>query len=228
MSFNAPLALARLPGDPRPLWRRLFMEALDPLEAEPESIGHAAYAAALLSGAPVIRVVDALVDMGLRAPMEAFPKPWIAALRGRVLDLAERQLLPYAQASLAASWGWMPAPLPRVSLPVEIDPELDPYGADLMAIFMADLGPQPRFGYTPAMLRLALLKTAVGMGRPLAEVVTALISRGMAMPAEAVPASCRETLRLTTTHPLVLELIQGWQASHQAMAEVIPLRRAGR
>jgi hypothetical protein len=204
------------------------MEALDQQDTAPEGIGHAAYAAALLSGAPVIRVVDALVEMGLRAPMEAFPKPWIAAVRGRVLDLAERQMMPYAQASLAASWGWMPAPLPRVALPQDIDPELDPYGADLMAIFIVDLGPQPRFGYTPAMLRLALLKTAVGLGRPLAEVVTALITRGMVVPAEAVPAGCRETLRLTATHPLVHELIVGWQASHQAMAEVIPLRRAGR
>ena len=225
MSYNAPLALAHQPGDPRPLWRRLFMQALGH-EGLPEEISNACYAASLLSGAPLIKVVDALVEMGLRAPMEAFPKPWLASLRGRVLDMAERELISYPHACLAASWGWMPVPLPRVSMPGDIDAELDPYGADLMEIFKTDLGIQPRFGYTPAMLRLALLKTAVGIGRPLAEVVAALVSRGLIMPAEAVPAGCRETLRLSATHPLVLEQVQGWHASYQSQAEIIPLRQA--
>ncbi len=227
MSFLAPIAVVKAPADPRALWRRLFMEALagqnDPSNDE---ISSALYAAALLSATPVIRVVDALVELGLRAPMEAFPKPWIATMRGRVLDLADRELLSYPLASLAASWGWVAPPVARMSLPLEVDPELDPYGADLALIFNDDIGLQPRFGYTPAQIRLGLLRTAVGLGRPLAEIVTSLVERGMTMPGEAVPAGCRESLKETATHPLVKELLRSWHEARIVQAEIIQLRRA--
>lgn len=227
MTFTAPIAIARSAADPRALWRRLFMEALaGRTNPTTEEIANGLYAAALLSATPVIRVVDALVDLGLRADMEAFPKPWVATLRGRVLDIAERHLLSYAQASLAASWGWLPVPLVRTSLPPAIDPELDPYGADLIDIFAADLGEQPRFGYTPAQVRLGLLRTAVGLGRPLAEIVSALVARGMTMPAEAVPAGCREALRVSAAAPLVKELLASWHNARLAQAEIIQLRQA--
>lgn len=227
VTFTAPVAIARSAADPRALWRRLFMEGLagNPAPTAQE-IANSLYAAALLSATPVIRVVDALVDLGLRAGMEAFPKPWIATLRGRVLDLGERAMLSYPQASLAASWGWIPAPVVRTSLPPAIDPELDPYGADLIDIFVTDLGEQPRFGYTPAQVRLGLLRTAVGLGRPLAEIVSALVARGMTMPAEAVPAGCREAMRVSAAPPLVRELLASWHAKRLAQAEVIQLRRA--
>lgn len=227
MQFEAPIAIAKVAGDSRSLWRRLFMEALAG-QAHPshEEISNALYAVALTTATPLIRVIDGLVEIGLRAPMEAFPKPWIAAMRGRVLDLGEREMLSYPHASLAAAWGWLPAPTARFALPHESDPELDPYGADLGLIFNADLGAQPRFGYTPAQVRLALLRTAVGLGRPLAEVVTALVERGMTMPAEAVPAGCREALRLDATHPLVRELLSSWHTTRMAQAEIIQLRRA--
>lgn len=225
-TFHAPIAIARVTGDSRALLRRLFMEAVggaDPCDCE---ISDALYATATLSGVPLIRVVDELIELGLRAPMEAFPKPWVAVMRGRVLDTAERELLSYAQRIVAAQWAWLPVPQAKTRLPVEIDAELDPYGADLMSIFMVDLGDQPRFGYTPAQIRLALLRTAVGLGRPLAEVVTALVERGMVMPAEAVPAACREAIKFAPQSPLVHELVGSWQASREAMAEVIPLRQA--
>lgn len=228
MSFVAPIAIARSPGDPRSLWRRLFMEALAGKAAPtPEEISNGLYAAALLSACPLIQVVDALVELGLRASMESFPRPWIAAMRGRVLDTADREMLSYRQASLAAQWGWLSAPQVRIALPADLDPELDPYGADLAAIFQTDIGEQPRFGYTPAQVRLALLRTAVGLGRPLTEVVAALVSRGMTMPAEAVPAGCREALRFDeTAGPLMRELLNSWQTTRVAQAEVIQLRRA--
>lgn len=227
MIFQPPIAILKQPGDSRALWRRLFMEAIAG-QANPtnDEISNALYSAALLSAAPVIRVVDALVEIGLRAPMEAFPKPWVAAMRGRVLDLGDREMLSFALASLAASWGWLPAPVARISLSHDVDPELDPYGADLDMIFEADIGQQPRFGFTPAQVRLALLRTAVGLGRPLAEVVTALVERGMTMPAEAVPAACREALKESATHPLVRELLSSWHTTRMAQAEVIQLRRA--
>lgn len=227
MSFLAPIAVLKAPADPRALWRRLFMEALGG-QANPsaDEISSALYAAALLSGSSVIRVTDALVEIGLRAPMEAFPKPWIATMRGRVLDLGDREMLSYQLASLAASWGWLPAPVARMSLPHDVDPEMDPYGADLALIFQGDIGEQPRFGFTPAQIRLGLLRTAVGMGRPLAEIVTSLIERGMTMPGEAVPAGCREAMRLGSAHPLVKELLKSWHEARIAQAEIIQLRRA--
>lgn len=227
MPFYAPIAVARMPGDPRATWRRLFMQALAG-ECQPtnDEISAALYAVAVLSASPLIRVVDGLVELGLRAPMEAFPQPWLATMRGRVLDLGDRHMLSYGLASLAAQWGWMPAPVAHVSLPQELDPELDPYGADLTAIFQTDIGSQPRFGYTPAQVRLALLRTAVGLGRPLMEVVSALVERGMTMPAEAVPAGCRESLKQTAMHPLMKELLGSWQTTQLVQAEIIQLRRA--
>lgn len=223
MAFHPPIAFAKQPAEPKALWRRLFMEALPGGQPTDTEIEQALYSAALLSGSPLILVTDALVEMGLRAGVDAFPKPWIAALRGRVLDMAQRQMLPAPLAALAASWSWMSAPLPRTAMPAEIDPECDPYGADLLALFVGELGPQPRFGYTPSMLRLGILKTAVGMGRPLAEVVSALIMRGCQFPADAITAGCREALRLSADNPLVREQIASWQAAHVAMAEIIPL-----
>jgi len=226
MRFNMPMAVAKAPGEARCLWRRLFMEALETPVPSAENISHALYSVATLSGAPLVCVVDALVDLGLRANLEAMPKPWLAVMKGRVLDLEERAVLSWGQASLAASWGWMPPPAPRFSLPPEICAETDPFGADLLSIFGTELGAAPQFGYTPAALRLALLRTALGMGRPLAEVVSLLVSRGMVLPPEALPAPCRETLRVMATHPLVEEQVASWQVSQQVMAEIIPLRRA--
>ena len=107
MLFNAPIAVPKAPGDSRALWRRLFMEAIDVKALTPDSVSNAFYAVALLSTSPLIRVVDALVELGLRAPVEAFPKPWLATMRGRVLDLGEREMLSHGLAALVASWGWM-------------------------------------------------------------------------------------------------------------------------
>lgn len=225
MLFNAPIAVPKAPGESRALWRRLFMEAIDIKTLTPNQISDALYAVALLSASPLIRVVDALVEMGLRAPIEAFPKPWVATMRGRVLDLAERETLSPPLASLAASWGWMMAPLPRLTLPLGLDCELDPYGCDLLGIFGAELGEQPRFGYTPSRVRLALLRTALAMGRPLAHVVGELIERGVVLTPESVPAGCRELLRLQAVHPLVKEQVASWQACQRSGAEIIPLRR---
>lgn len=226
MLFNSPIAIPKAPGDSRALWRRLFMEAIDIRALTPDSLSNALYATALLSATPLIRVVDALVELGLRAPIEAFPKPWVAAMRGRVLDLGERAVLSFGLASLAASWGWMPAPLPRLSLPDGLDSELDPYGCDLLGILGCELGVQPRFGYTPAQVRLALLRTALCMGRPLAQVVAEVIERGVVLAPESVPAGCRENLRLTAVHSLVKEQVASWQACQRSAAEIIPLRRA--
>jgi len=227
MKFEAPIAIAKVAGDSCSLWRRLFMEAVAG-QAQPthEEISSGLYAVALATATPLIKVIDGLVEIGLRAPMEAFPKPWLATMRGRVLDMNDREMLSYPIASLAASWGWMPAPLARTALPQEVDPELDPYGADLGMIFSTDIGVQPRFGYTPAQIRLGLLRTSVGLGRPLAEIVTALVIRGMVMPAEAVPAGCREALRVNATEPLVRELLNSWHTTRIAQAEIIQLRRA--
>ncbi len=226
MAYNPPIAYAKQPADPRGLWRRLFLQAMDSGEPGAGTVEHACYAAALLSGASMAAVTDALVEMGLRAQPEDFPKPWLASLRGRVLDMGQRPMLSSALAALAASWGWMPTPVARASLPEEIDPETDPYGADLMTLFQHELGSQPRFGYSSSMLRLAILKTAVGIGQPLPQVVTDLITRGCIFPADAITGGCRETLRMTATHPLVKEQLASWQATYQAMAEVIPLRSA--
>ncbi len=225
MQFNPPHAVPRTPGDPSSLWRRLFMSALDGYPPSDEAVRHALHTAALLSDSPLMIVVDTLVDLGLRADREAMPEPWLIRQRGRVLDVAEREMLSFGQASLAASWGWMPPPPPRLYLPHELCPEADPFGADLLTLLGEALGPMPRFGYRPATVRLALLRMALGMGRPLAEIVTALAARGVVLPPEAVPAGCREHLRLTATHPLMLELLASWQASQRTAADVIPLRR---
>ncbi len=224
--FLAPVAIARTPGDSRSLWRRIFMQAVGDADASDSEVEQALYATALLSGTPLIQLIDGLVEIGLRAPLEAFPKPWLAVMRGRVLDLAAREMMGFAERCLVATWGWLPYPVARAGMPPELDSELDPYGADLVSIFMTDLGQQPRFGYTPGQMRLALLKTAVGVGRPLAEVVTALIARGMSLPIEAVPPACRETLQQTATHTLVCEQLACWQSATQKVAEIIPLRRA--
>ncbi len=226
MLFNAPIAVPKAPGECRALWRRLFMEAIDVKALTPDSVSNAFYAVALLSATPLIRVVDALVELGLRAPVEAFPKPWLATMRGRVLDLGEREMLSHGLAGLVASWGWMLPPLPRLTLPLGLDSELDPYGCDLLGILGAELGQQPRFGYTPARVRLALLRTALCMGRPLAHVVSELVERGVVLTPESVPAGCREVMRLTATHPLVREQVASWQVCQRSVAEVIPLRRA--
>ena len=226
MLFNAPIAVPRMPSDNRALWRRLFMDALDSRDINADTVSAALYAGAALAHVPVIEFTDALVTMGLRASPESFPRPWVQMLQSRVLDLGERALLSYPLASVAASWGWMPAPMPRLSLPTELDCELDPYGCDLLGIFGCELGEAPRFGHTPSQVRLALMKTAMSMGRPLAEVVTSLVARGVVFMPESVPAGCRETLRLTTQNQLVLELIASWQISQQRVAEVIPLKFA--
>ena len=226
MLFNTPNAVPKSQGDNRGLWRRLFMEGLDGYPPSNESVEHALYSAALLTDCPLIPVVDALVELGLRANIEAFPEGWVAAIRRRVLDIDSRQHLSYPLASLAASWGWMPPPLPKLFIPQELCLESDPYGTDLLCMLVEELGPSPLFGYKPATMRMALLQTALGMGRPLAEVVTALIARGVVIPPEVVPAGCREHLRLSATHPLVLELLASWHVSQQQFADVIPFRRA--
>ena len=226
MVFNAPNAVPKTPGDNRSLWRRLFMEGLDGYPPSCESIEHALYSAALLTDCPLIPVVDALVELGLRAPVEAFPEGWVAAFKRRVLDVEMRSHLSFPLASVAASWGWMSPPLPKLIVPQELCIESDPYGTDLLCMLVEELGPSPLFGYKPATMRMALLQTALGMGRPLSEVVTALLTRGVILPHEVVPAGCREHLRLTATHPLVLEMLASWKASQQQIADIIPFKRA--
>lgn len=225
--FCPPVACARVVGDHKALWRHLFMAALEGTDPSSDSIRAALYAVSVSAGAPLVAVVDELVELGLRAPMDAFPESWCTSLRGRVLDLGQRALLPYRLASLAARWGWMPAPVARLDLPLVLDGDLDPYGADLLQIFMGDLGPAPRFGHTPAQVRLAMLRTAVGVGRPLAILVEDLASRAVVLPMEAVPASCRETLkRLPEPNPLLAEMLTSWGLATQKLGEVVPLRRA--
>lgn len=225
MQFNPPHAVPKAPGDSRALWRRLFMAALDGYPPSDDAVHHALHTAALLSDCSLMNVVDALVDLGLRANIDALPESWVVRQKRRVLDLAEREMLSFGQASLAASWGWMPPPLPRLDLPHELCAEADPFGADLLGLLGEALGPMPRFGYRPASVRLALLRLALGIGRPLAEIITALVMRGVVLPPETVPAGCREHLRLTATHPLMLELLASWHASQRTHAHVIPLRR---
>ena len=226
--FFAPIAVLHCPSDPRALWRRLLMQALSDYKfPSDDEIAQALYAVAVASGSPLIRIIDSLVDLGLRAPLSAFPKPWVAVLRGRVLDLDEREALSYRQASLAASWGWMPAPLARLSVPERIDPELDPYGADLVEIYLDNLGAAPRFGYTPTQIRLSLLRTAVGLGRPLAEVVSALVDRGLVIPASSLPETSIAKLEQACATPLLHALLTSWQSSSLTGAQIISLRQMG-
>ena len=234
MQFHAPLPISRHPGDPRALWRRLFLEALQPGDTSPQTIATALLTGALLSGTSLFKVVDELVQIGLRGPLEAFPAPYVAHLRARVLNLDTRRDLPYALGALAASWGWMAEPFIRQQLPLQMDSEQDPYGADLCAIFHAELDPQPRFGYRPAQLRIALLRTAVALGQPVATVLPALIERGLVVPPEVVPVTTRDALLAqdpSQYSPLVAELVGAWRnalgrAEIAFGGEVIPLRRA--
>jgi hypothetical protein len=234
MAFTPPFAAAHIAHEPYALWRRLFMAALGPtaISATPDadSIRAALYATSVTADAPLIKVVDELVDHGLRADLEAFPEVWRDSLQSRVLDLGKRALLSYRLASLAAQWGWMTAPVARTYLPQKIDSELDPYGADLLEIFQTDLGEAPRFGHTPAQLRLALLRTAMGLGRPLVEVVTELSLRGVILPMQAVPASCREALKAAISNnsapALTTEMVASWHIASQKLAEIVPLRNA--
>lgn len=234
MAFTPPFAAAQLPNEPFALWRKLFMAALGPVDQTTdlsvETIRAALYATSVTADAPLIRVVDELVEHGLRADLEAFPEVWRSHLQARVLDLGKRAMLSYRLASLAAQWGWMTAPVARTYLPDGIDSELDPYGADLLQIFHDDLGPAPRFGHTPAQLRLALLRTAIGLGRPLIEVVTELSLRGVVLPMQAVPASCREGLKAAiaanNAPALTAEMVASWHIASQKLAEIVPLRNA--
>jgi len=233
MRLNAPLAIRSEPGDSRALWRRLLLEGLDPQQPAEQTLSVALFTTSVLTGTPLFKVCDALVQLGLRAPPEAMPAPWVAHLRSRVLNADQRKELPYALAALAASWYWMPMPFVRLTLPPDICPEADPYGADLCQIFLAELGEAPRFGYRAAQVRAALLRCAVSLGQQLQKVVCDLLERGLVLPPEAVPEASRWYLLNTPPHelpPLVSELIKAWRAADLREgyfdAEVVPLRKA--
>lgn len=224
MNFNLPIAISKKGSAHISLWRRLFMEALISFPPSAEECKSALYSAALLSDCRVSDVVDGLVEAGLRAPLEFFPEGWVHSLRARVLDLSVRRDLGFGLASFAAQLGWMPAPLPQLKVNCLICAETDPYGADLITLTLDELGPEPRFGYRPASIRMALLRLAFAMGCSMVDVVNALITRGVRLLPECVPLGTHQQLLLTASHPLVVEALASWRSGNRS-ADVIPLRR---
>jgi hypothetical protein len=234
MRLNAPVPVKQQPGDARALWRSLLLEGVDPAQPIEKTLAVSLFTTSVLSGVSLMRLCDELVELGLRAPPEALPAPWVAQLRSRVLHADQRRDMPYSLAALAASWCWMPMPFVRVRLPHDICPEHDPYGADLCQIFLTELGPMPRFGYRAAQLRATLLRCALSLGQPIARVLGDLIDRGLVLPAEAVPEASRIQMfgtPPTELSPLVAELVKAWRTADLRHghfdADVVPLKRLG-
>lgn len=232
MRLNAPIPVSQQPGDMRSLWRKLVLEGIDPEQPAEATLGVSLFTASVVTGASLLKICNEMVQLGLRAPHDAMPAPWVAYLRGKVLNADTRRDLPYALGALAAGWYWMPMPFVRLTLPQDVCPELDPYGADLCQIYQGELGEAPRFGYRPAQLRAALLRTSMGLGQPVVKVLTDLIERGLVLPPEAVPEASRTQLMATASKDLPVlaaELARAWREAHirqgHFVAEVVPLRR---